>query len=227
MLAQQLHQQLQNDGLLTVKGKIRFDLMGLNTIVKTRSVVGDVIQDWLENYLQSKGYQYQNPTHTQQFPDFYLSSGSKSPSKEMLEVKCFDGARSANFDVANFEAYCQSLLTNPERLDSYYLIFSYTMDKSTFEVSIKNVWLKRVWEITGPSENWPVKFQIKKGVIYNIRPISWYSTRSKYKPFNNRKEFITSLSKCISRYTGTNHLHKAGWYSQIESGYKTATGNDL
>lgn len=227
MPSKKLYQGLLDDGILTTTGKIKFDLMGTNTIVKTRSVVGDVMQDWLENYLKNKKYTFENPAHTQQFPDFYLSSSPNANDRTMLEVKCFDGARSANFDVANFEAYCQSVLNNPDRLDSDYLIFSYEMNPNTFDVSVKNIWLKKVWEITGPSENWPVKFQIKKGVIYNIRPITWYSSRSKYKAFASRKDFVKAMSTCISRYTGTNHLHKAGWYNKVASGYKTVTGNDL
>lgn len=227
MLAEKLRQDLLDDHVLQMTGKIKFDLMGINTIVKTRSVVGDVIQDWLENYLQHKKYLYKNPEHTQQFPDFHLLASDGASNNEMLEVKCFDGARSANFDVANFEAYCQSLLDNPQRLDSYYLIFSYVMNPDTFEVSIKDVWLKRVWEITGPSQTWPVKFQVKKGVIYNIRPITWYSKRSKYKAFTSRKDFVNAMAKCIGIYTTTNHLHKANWSAQVASSYKRITGNDL
>lgn len=228
MLAEKLHNDLIKDGILKTKGSIKFELLNTKTTVKTRSVVGDVIQDWLEKYIQVKNYSYKPPAHSQQFPDFFLTGdGEGSEREELLEIKCFDGDRSANFDVANFEAYCQSLLNNPERLDSYYLIFSYSMDDDTSEISIKNIWLKRVWEITGPSEDWPVKFQIKKGVIYNIRPITWHSSRSKHKSFQSRLEFLVALHTCIKRYPGTNHLFKEKWLDKIKLGYKSRTGRDL
>ena len=224
MLSEHLFHQLQEDGVIGAGGYIKFEMLGIKTTVKTKSVVGDVIQDWLTNYLRSKGIAFASPEHTQQFPDFYLTGAEP---REFLEVKCFDGKKSPNFDVANFEAYCQSLLDHPQRLDSYYLIFSYMMNPLSAEVTIKDVWLKRVWEICAPSAEWPVKFQIKKGTIYNIRPAPWYSRRTQFKPFASRRAFVEALAVCIKRYKDTNHLHRAGWLQAVESGYQRAAGHVL
>lgn len=220
MLAEKLFEQLNNDNIINAGGTIKFELLGIKTTIKTKSVVGDVIQDWLTEYMKKNAIEFKFSEHSQKFPDFFLGN-------ELLEVKCFDVKKSPNFDIANFESYCGSLLKSPERLDSYYLIFSYEMNDVDHTVYIRNIWLKKVWEISGPSDGWPIKFQVKKGMIYNIRPNTWYSERTKYKKFTSRKEFVYALAECIKRYPATNHLHKANWLKEVELGYQRLTGNDL
>ena len=55
------------------------------------------------------------------------------------------------------------------------------------EFSIDNVWLKKAWEISSPSGKDPIKLQVKRNQIYNIRPCTWYSNRLKFQPFTNKK----------------------------------------
>ena len=50
------------------------------------------------------------------------------------------------FDIANFESYCKSLSENPERLYADYLIIGYELKKA--KLTIKDVWLKKIWEIS-------------------------------------------------------------------------------
>lgn len=216
-----LYQHLQQDGLIGKSGNIEFELMGIKTVVESRSVIGEVIQDWLYKYISTKNIEYTLAANTQEFPDFYLGG-------DMIEVKCFDQDRSPNFDVAAFRSYTKSLLTSPERLNAYYLIFSYSMDSDTFAITIKNIWLKRVWEICGPSADLPIKVQRKQGVIVNIRPITWYSQRATFTPFANRKDFVKALEKTMKNNDAPSHeLVTNGWLAKVASGYQTVTGHDL
>ena len=80
----------------------------------------------------------------------------------MVEVKCFDYNKSANFDTANFMAYRRSIIEFPYRLDSDYLIFGYKMADGAIEIA--DVWLGKIREITGPSADWPLKCQVKKAI---------------------------------------------------------------
>lgn len=224
MLAKKLHKHLIDDGIINATGSIKFDLLGINTSVKTRGVVGDIIQEWLEGYIANKNIQYDLPSNTQAFPDFYLKDNN---SMELLEIKCFNHDASANFDISNFQAYCTSLLDNPNRLDSNYLIFSYQMNQQTGDITIKDVWLKKVWEICGRSEDWPIKLQVKKGVIYNIRPITWYSTRARYTPFNNKAELLEALDSTLKRYTTTHSMWRDKWLETVKSKYKHLTGKEI
>ena len=118
---------------LLVKGKIvgsegiiSFKLAEVSMAIKSKDVVGNVLQGWLAEWMKSKGIIFEEPENSQEFPDFFLDPNDKK--NNLLEIKTFDDDRGANFDVANFQAYCRSLKTNAHRLDADYLILSYTMD---------------------------------------------------------------------------------------------------
>ena len=222
--SEEIYSQLNNDKITEVVGNIKVTLLGIECLVTSKSVVGDIIESWLQVYLDSKGINYTKPSNSQDFPDFYLNNGNR---EYLLEVKSFDGTKSPNFDIANFEAYCESLLENPKRLDADYLIFAYELDADNGNLYIKDIWLKKVWEIATSSQDYALKVQQKKGTIYNIRPCTWYSDRAKYKPFSNRKEFVDALANVVNTYTNTNHLKRKGWRKEIEELYEKATGNPL
>ena len=130
-------------------------------------------------------------------------------------MKCFK--KSPNFDVANFLAYCRSLIEKPHRLDAQYLIFEY--DSENNGIVIKNVWLKQVWEITGASERSALKIQWKQNQAVNIRPAIWYSSRSKYPPFTTRKEFVYALKKVLDTSAAGGDWRK-NWIKTVEENYK-------
>src|SRR6266536_5864671 len=121
--------------------------------------------------------QHQRNRHPnpQTFPDLYLNPDDEKSN--LLEIKSFDFDGKAGFDIANFDAYCNSLLTSSYRLDSDYLIFAYSMEGT--DITISNVWLKKIWEISGSSGKYPIRVQDKKNVIYSIRPIAWYFKKAR------------------------------------------------
>ena len=140
----------------------------------------------------------------------------------LLEVKAF--TRSPNFDVANFSAYARSLRTHAYRLDAKYLIFKYT--PTATGVVIDNVWLKNVWEICSDSKRSPVKIQWKQGDPVNIRPATWYSAKSKFTPFETRKEFVDSLSQVIGMARIDQNIQR-NWHNVVSENYTATTGNIL
>lgn len=144
-----------------------------------------------------------------------------------MEVKSFDYSKSANFDVANFMAYRRSIVEHPHRLDSDYLIFGYSMENG--EIEIKDVWLKKVWEITGPSGDWPLKFQVKQGDLVNMRPIKWYNNENTtFKPFNSVLEFLKAFQENQYKHGKTRHEKDTALFlDKIKKAYKTSTGTDL
>ncbi len=219
--AQKIFKLLKDSGVLSATGTVTFDFMSTETIVKDRSVVGNIIQSWLETWLKSKSISFDKNPNTQESPDFYLNPSDKT--RDLLEVKCF--YKSANFDVGNFLGYCTELEQAPYKLGADYLIFSYAMS-SAGVVSIKDIWLKKVWEICGPSGSHKIKVQAKKGAIVNIRPVSWYSNRPEFAPFNNQLLFLKALNDTLRISTG-NHLYAAGWLKKVQSGYETFSGVKL
>lgn len=123
-----------------------------------------------------------------------------------LELKTFDIEAGTNFDVANFEAFCSLLEKDATFIDSDYLIFAYSLTNGILK--IKKVFLKKVWEICCGSSNYPVKTQIKRGMIYNIRPSIWLSDKTQYKTFTNCKDFIFALYNTLLTYKKTKKTHQ-------------------
>lgn len=197
--AQQIYKLLIQDKITQSQGKIIFDFLNISVKINEKSAIGDLFQEWLAAWMSSKNIYFRTTTNTQEFPDFLLNPNSDTT--DLLEIKTFDSNKSANFDVANFEAYCRSLKTQAYRLDADYLIFSYNL--INYQFTIKQVWLKKVWQITGSSKDYPIKSQVKQKAIINIRPISWYSKRAKFPSFASRREFVLALYQTLLQYSKT------------------------
>lgn len=220
MSAQLLFNQLKKSGIIGATGQAYFELHGLKTQVHDSSIVGSVIQEWLKAFMQKNGIAHRMKKNSQEFPDFLMHSANDQI--DMLEVKCFKDA--PNFDVANFMAYCRSLTTHPYRLDADYLIFEYEENQSG--IVIKNMWLKKVWEICTSSERSPLKIQWKQGVAVNIRPATWYSENSTYTPFATRLEFVKAIKQVLDLSAINAGLQK-GWLATVQKCYLKQTGQVL
>ncbi|TXK93852.1 restriction endonuclease [Methylococcaceae bacterium CS1] len=178
-----------------------FKIGSISIDVEGKDGLGGLIEEWLGKWAENQKFIINNPKKngsSQEFPDYYVGTDN-----HLLEVKTFDSTAGANFDLANFESYCESISNTPSRVDSDYLIFAYKLDGT--ELSIKNVWLKKIWEITCPSERWPLKTQTKRDVIYNIRPASWFSNKPRFKTFTTKEEFINALFETEKQYRGYSH----------------------
>lgn len=188
--AQYLHESLLSKNIIGSSGKIFFEIQDFRCQINDNSIIGNVIQSWLQSFMRANHIDYRLVSNTQEFPDFYLNKNLDN--SDLLEVKCF--TKSANFDIANFLSYCNSVIKNPYRLNADYLIFEYKNFDN--EIIINQVWLKKVWEICGKSDRSEVKIQWKKGQPYNIRPANWYgSGKIQYPPFESRLEFVEAYRK--------------------------------
>lgn len=120
-------------------------------------------------------------------------------SNSLLEIKTFNSQATPAFDIANFESYCESVSNMPSRAESDYLIFSYLSING--RLSIKDIWLKKIWEMTSSSSRGALKTQIKRDVIYNIRPATWYK-KTAFTIFKSKEEFIDALFQTQREYLG-------------------------
>ena len=220
---EELHHKLVNEyKIIGEKGIINFSLKDLTISIETKDTVGNLLQEWLKAWLMKEEVEFEENANSQVFPDFYLDKHNKKLG--LLEVKSFDWDRGPGFDLANFDSYCNSLLSSAYRLNSYYLIFAYQMNGS--EITIINVWLKKIWELACPSGTYPLKVQEKKSVIYNIRPSTWYSERTKIKPFNSLEEFLSALNETRYQYPQTRHTN-GDWLQNVLKNYEEHTGVKL
>jgi len=186
------------DSLDQLVGGTIFRIGDISIDVKGKDGLGGLIEEWFGIWALSNNFNvhdHKKSGGSQEFPDYYIGD-----DMGMLEIKSFDITASPNFDLANFESYCESVANKPERIDSDYLIFGYELSGSKLRIS--KIWLKKIWEITCPSDRWPLKTQTKRDVIYNIRPATWYSTNNKFKVFTSKEKFIDALFETQEQYKG-------------------------
>lgn len=218
----EIYDILLNEFKITQKvGNIEITLGGISAKYNGKDAIGDLLQEWLKEWFVHKDFYFRNHLNTQQFPDFLLGD---SKSKDFLEIKTFNADASPAFDIANFDSYCTSLLIVPERVDADYLIISYRMIDSA--LSIDNIWLKKVWQMTSPSGQDPVKLQVKRGQIYNVRPCTWYSSRLQYQPFESRRDFLLAISQTHDSYPQCNQ-YKKDWFEIVSRRYFENTGLNI
>ena len=121
-----------------------------------------------------------------------------------LELKSFTDI--PYFDIGAFRSYINEIIDHPWKLHAKYLLIKYKMEENGGLVIIEDFWLKNVWEIACTSSAWPLKVQCKRGVINNIRPATWYSERSDFRPFDCLEDFLAALEQTIYKYHDTNNL---------------------
>ena len=218
--AQELCDELQSLNLDQTSGQIVFSLSGTTVKIKTTDIVGNSIQSWLGQYMEDLDIYFDDRV-TQEFPDFILDDAN--PEKGLLEVKAFNYNATPAFDIANFDSYCDSVKEKPYRLDADYLIFGYLMSDDG-DISIKKIWLKKIWQIAGTSNGYPLKTQVKRGVIYNIRPEGNFKF-DRPSTFSNKDDFLKALYETISAYRGVDFANS--WKTTLAENYKNYFGEEL
>lgn len=72
--AQQVYDKLINDDrILEIEGRITFDFGDVNITVKQKDVVGNIIQEWVQGWLDKNHIEYAPSENTQMPPDFFLN----------------------------------------------------------------------------------------------------------------------------------------------------------
>lgn len=214
-------EMLNADKIYNAIGKITMSLNNTDVVIKQNDIIGNALQEWLGQYLKEKGI-YFRPAVGQNFPDFFLSEDDRV---NLCEMKTYYATRNAAFDVANFYSYVDSLAEKPYRLDSDYMIFAYHSDDDG-NITIRDMWCKKVWEITGPAKDYALKCQRKKGQIVNIRPANWKSEKIDLKPFNSKESLLAALYSTHLSTTNQVRISKM-WLEKVLSGYYEFSGEDL
>lgn len=220
--APEIIELLKKNGIQKAKGQIKMSLNGIDVVIKQNDIIGNALQEWLGQFLTEQGIYYRSAIG-QTFPDFYLSESNETA---LCEMKTYYATRNAAFDVANYFGYVDSLLTKPWRLDSDYLIFAYMSDDQG-NITIQDMWCKKVWEITGPAQDYALKCQRKKGQIYNIRPANWKENRrGSLNPFTCKEEFVAALYKTHLSESNQTRVSKA-WLENVVVEYEKYSGENM
>mgnify|MGYP000518186624 CR=1 FL=1 len=204
---------LNQQNITAQQGQITFNFAGISFPVTSKDIVGGVLQEWFENWMRANNIPFTTGANPQEPPDFYLSCG------EELEIKAFNFNASPAFDLANFDAYTRALLVEPTRLDAEHLIFGYVSQNTS--LSISNIWVKKIWEMTGPSPTNCLNLQVKQNKPTNIRPKDW---RGAAITFSSRRDFVIELNNALIKFHPTRYHN---WILDVEREYLSATGNQL
>lgn len=213
MSIQQIVQLLNQQKIIGQQGIITFSLANISFPVTSKDIVGGVLQEWFENWMRASKIVFSKPANAQDWPDFYLGN------QEHLEIKAFNYEASPGFDIGNFDAYTRSLLTHPERLDSDHLIFGYVSKNQA--ITIQSFWVKKIWEMTGPSATNHLSLQVKQKIPVNIRPKDW---RGSSPLFTCRRDFVIALDNALRSFYPNRHQI---WFVQVETAYMQKTGTHL
>ncbi len=225
LTAKQIYEKLLNDDqILTLEGRIRFYLGDVNIIVKQRDVVGNIMQEWLQGWLDARDIEYALSENSQMPPDFFLNPDDKTV--DLLEVKAFNRSGNPGFDIADFRMYAEEIQEKPYMLDIDYLIFGYDMSDEGV-VTIKDVWLKKVWQITRRMENHALNLQVKDGVIHKIRPGVWYSDSVDYSIFESLEDFISAVDDTVYREPHLRDSIATTWLAKFQRNYRSRYGKEL
>jgi len=189
-----IHDLIQTNRKNLTGGSLIFSMSGLKVPVDNLDIIGGVLQSWLKCYLKSEHSidLYPNPK-TQEFPDFFLNKNLVG----MLELKCFDANESPNFDLANFDKYLRAL-TQPGNNDikADFLVLGYSCRDS--KINISEVYLKKIWQMAGPSQTNILNLQVKQKKPVNIRPKNF--RKSNEGTFKSEDEFICALDQANARF---------------------------
>lgn len=227
LTAKDIYDKLIATGIYNFHGKISFDFGGINIDVCQKDVVGNIIQEWLQQWFENNKIDYKLSENSQMPPDFFLDPDNLTHN--MLEVKAFNYESAPGFDIADFKMYAKEIQEHPYMLDVDYLIFGYSMDSAGI-VTIKEIWLKKVWEITRRADNYPLNLQVKNKQIHKIRPAIWYLDKQKvdFTVFSSREDFISAINQTLYQARGEiGDIDHKKWLPIFTKNYKSLTGDNL
>lgn len=218
---------IKDSGVLGSKIILKAEINDTKFTLMNKDIMGNVIQSWLEVFLDENSIKWESKG-TQKYPDFILNNN------EYMEVKCFLDGRRPAFDIANFKSFIDSLINDPKRLNSDYLIFSYSFND---EIILSSYYCKKIWELTsdmtsGHSSGY-LSAQVKKGNIYNLRPVNF--PKNPKDTYKTRKEFTLKVRDRIEKHSNQliskdpNCLFKDAneWFDLVCENHKKILNEDL
>ncbi len=200
-------------------GSVNFTLKDLTISVKFRETIENLIHSWLKAWLKESNVEFTNGVDLKAFPNLFLDSNDQN--KANIQIKIFNSSRGGVFNLGDFESFGDTLLESAHLLDVDYLIFSYSKTENGF--SIKNVWLKKIWELASPGEKFPIRVVEKDGYIDDIRSTTWYAENPKIAPFASLEEFLVAMNDGRFLYLETRHTN-SHWLKNVVKNYHKHTG---
>lgn len=217
MNPQQFFAALANSGFIGCQGNVAITLNGLSVITNNRDPIGHLVQEWILGWARSNGINGLAPnTHTQLFPDYFLTD--QNGQVHYLEIKTFNHHASPAFDVADFYAFLQDIITDPKKLYADFLIISYSLNNGV--LTIHNSGLMKIWEIVGRSRTNHITCQIRNGNrIQKIRP----KTNLQTPDFSGPLDFLQSVQNLLNQNSSTAGIYQ-NWLQDVQNSHFNLLG---
>ena len=196
--SENLYNALVEDfGMEGATGSVRFNLRDFGITVEQNNIIGNILEEWLDKWMTSKGIVHIH-NYKQASPDFWLDPDNLESN--WLEIKSFTG--SPNFDIAAFRSFINLVIEKPWKLHSKHLLIKYKMENGVVEI-------ERIW------------------LIVNIRPATWYSERTDFKPFDSLEDFLAAMEETIYQYPDTRVTIALHWKDRLIESYERHYGVHL
>ena len=205
-------------------GSINFQLGNIRVGVKRRDIMGEIIQDWVCEWLEQTRITFVANPLRQKPPDIYLNP--KNLRSGWLEIKAFNRSENPRFSIAAFDFFMEDCIRRPWHLDADYLIFGYVLNEETGDLRIEDLWLKKIWEITKPMSHWPLTVKTHGSSAHEIRPCCWYASRTDTKVFESLEDFLSAFDAAILQNPKT-HSKASQWRERFLKSYKNHYGFEI
>ncbi|MCL2865813.1 MAG: NgoBV family restriction endonuclease [Lachnospiraceae bacterium] len=213
--------QIALDDIKGKKGLITISIDSIPKVSKSNDIIGNCVQEWIPQWLEDKGIDLVSNSHTQAFPDFTAQINGKSYD---MEVKCWNYNNAPAFDLANFEGFYREIYKDPRKLNAKYLIFGYRPTTHGFE--IVDIFMKNIWEMTSPTQKYPIGLQNKQGRPYALRPYPFHNNPNRC--FKSRWDFVVAICQTRILFPPTEEIvEPADWMEQVRTKFKELTDEDL
>lgn len=213
--------------LLNKYGSIMVHFNNVPMAYTGRDIIGNSLQEWLPNWFEFIGVDIRSNPRTQTFPDFRIHLHSEVYD---FEIKCWNNNSTPGFDIANFNSFVSTLPNDPSQLNAYYFLLGYRplVEGVDFEKGFKveEIYMKRIWELCGPTPTYPTPIQRKQGQPYALRPANFPNSRANI--FESRAEFVYAIAELIDSYPNPVwSFNGREWYDLVKESFEEKYGEQL
>jgi len=181
--------------------------------------VVEILRVWLRHWLDRNNIAYNTNKDTAIPIDYYLY-GEDNPNRSVC-VKVFQTYEKAAFTITDFRTFAEELPRTPNILNADYLTFEYSISRKTDEkgqLFIKDLLMKKIWQMTRPMKGWPLSLQTANGKIRQIKSCGWNIKRAP-KTFQSPEHFLSALEETIRRNPQTESI-AATWRKDFLATYE-------
>ena len=179
-------------------GQISINFANHNHVYRGNDVIGNCLQEWLPDWFSHLGVDIHEGAGTQVFPDFVATFSGISYD---VEIKAWNINNAPAFDLANFYSFLDTTFQHPGKINAHYFILGYQPDRAddfAQGFTLKKLYLRHLWQITGPARKYRVGLQVKRGIPHALRPCNFHSRPQTC--FAEKAAFLRAAAQAFAKF---------------------------